>query len=84
MTPARKARALMALAILLEVSRTLGLRLSDAYTALGWAVAVVTCYVTSMFVFARALVQVGGLGLLVVGVVALAEGLSLAVVALWA
>lgn len=109
MTSARTAHALLALAILLEVSGTLCLRLSDAFTALGWAVAVVTCYVTSMFVFARALalglslsigyatmtatglicatvaswalfaerltaVQVGGLVLLVVGVVALQSG----------
>ena len=109
MTPACRARALLALAILLEVSGTLCLRLSDVFTALGWAAAVVTCYVTSMFVFARALalgvslsigyatmtatgltcatlaswalfaerlsaVQVGGLVLLVIGVVALQSG----------
>ena len=82
MPQARRARALLALAILLEVSGTLCLRLSDAFTALGWAAAVVGCYVTSMFVFARALAL--GLPLSVGYATMTATGLTCATLASWA
>lgn len=52
--PSRPA-LLLVLAIALEVTGTLCLRLSDGFTSVGWTAAVVGGYLTSMFVFARAI-----------------------------
>jgi len=53
--PVVRARALLAVAILLEVVGTLSLRASDGFTHPGWTLLVVGGYVTSVVVFGRVL-----------------------------
>jgi small multidrug resistance pump len=56
-TGTRRARLLLALAILLEVTGTLALRESDGFRQPGWTVVVVLGYASSMVVFARCLTR---------------------------
>lgn len=57
-----RARALLALAIALEVTGTMALRPADGFRHSGWAVVVVAGYTCSVVVFARALTAGLGLG----------------------
>lgn len=62
MSVTSRARLLLVVAIGLEVTGTLSLRLSDGFTEPAWTTLVVAGYVSSIAVFARALSLGMGLG----------------------